>query len=147
MMWSGSVSSIPAIRTCRCLFRDRSIKRAETGEKGTSTTRCPGRCRRCSRICATSGGVFRECYNVAAGSTRCIPSTCTAFFFPSLSLFLHLPWACCACRPESHHRRIVTALGILERNGRRWFWMPMQRKSTGTRACVPEHISKTEGAQ
>lgn len=51
-------------------------------------------------ICATSGGVFRECYNVAGGIDQVIP------------VDVYVPG--CAARPESIIDGIVTALGILE---------------------------------
>ena len=51
-------------------------------------------------ICATSAGVFRECYNVAGGIDMVIP------------VDVYVPG--CAARPESIIDGIVTALGILE---------------------------------
>ena len=51
-------------------------------------------------ICACSGGVFRECYNVAGGIDQLIP------------VDVYVPG--CAARPESIIDGIVTALGILE---------------------------------
>jgi ech hydrogenase subunit C len=51
-------------------------------------------------ICATSGGVFRECYNVMGGTDKVIP------------VDVYVPG--CAARPESIIDGIVTALGILE---------------------------------
>jgi len=51
-------------------------------------------------ICATSAGVFRECYNVAGGIDKLIP------------VDVYVPG--CAARPESIIDGIVTALGILE---------------------------------
>jgi ech hydrogenase subunit C len=51
-------------------------------------------------ICATSGGIFRECYNVAGGIDMIIP------------VDVYVPG--CAARPESIIDGIVTALGILE---------------------------------
>jgi ech hydrogenase subunit C len=51
-------------------------------------------------ICATSGGVFRECYNVAGGIDQVIP------------VDVYVPG--CAARPESIIDGIVTALAILE---------------------------------
>ena len=52
-------------------------------------------------ICATSGGVFMECYNVAGGIDKIIP------------VDVYVPG--CAARPESIIDGIVMALGILER--------------------------------
>jgi ech hydrogenase subunit C len=52
-------------------------------------------------ICATSGGIFRECYNVAGGIDKIIP------------VDVYVPG--CAARPESIIDGIVMALGILER--------------------------------
>lgn len=52
-------------------------------------------------ICACSGGVFRECYNVAGGIDKIIP------------VDVYVPG--CAARPESIIDGIVVALGILER--------------------------------
>ena len=51
-------------------------------------------------ICACSGGVFRECYNVAGGIDKIIP------------VDVYVPG--CAARPESIIYGVVTALGILE---------------------------------
>ncbi|MCK9578884.1 MAG: NADH-quinone oxidoreductase subunit B family protein [Methanoregula sp.] len=51
-------------------------------------------------ICACSGGVFRECYNVAGGIDKLIP------------VDVYVPG--CAARPESIIDGIVTALGVLE---------------------------------
>ncbi len=51
-------------------------------------------------ICATSGGVFRECYNVSGGIDKIIP------------VDVYVPG--CAARPESIIDGVVTALGILE---------------------------------
>lgn len=51
-------------------------------------------------ICATSAGIFRECYNVAGGIDTTIP------------VDVYVPG--CAARPESIIDGIVTALGILE---------------------------------
>ena len=52
-------------------------------------------------ICACSGGVFRECYNVAGGIDKLIP------------VDVYVPG--CAARPEAIIDGIVTALGILEK--------------------------------
>ena len=52
-------------------------------------------------ICATSGGVFRECYNVAGGIDKLIPVDVYVMG--------------CAARPESIIDGIVAALGILEK--------------------------------
>ncbi|TAJ44738.1 NADH-quinone oxidoreductase subunit B family protein [Methanofollis fontis] len=51
-------------------------------------------------ICASSGGVFRECYNIAGGVDQVIP------------VDVYVPG--CAARPESIIDGIVQALGILE---------------------------------
>jgi len=51
-------------------------------------------------ICATSGGVFRECYNVLGGTDKLIP------------VDVYVPG--CAARPESIIDGIVKSLGILE---------------------------------
>jgi len=52
-------------------------------------------------ICATSGGVFRECYNVSGGIDTVIP------------VDVYVPG--CAARPESIIDGVVTGLGILEK--------------------------------
>jgi ech hydrogenase subunit C len=52
-------------------------------------------------ICATSGGIFRECYNVQGGVDKVIP------------VDVYVP--ACAARPEAIIDGVVTALGILER--------------------------------
>ena len=51
-------------------------------------------------ICATSGGVFRECYNIVGGIDKVIP------------VDVYVPG--CAARPESIIDGVVAALGILE---------------------------------
>ena len=51
-------------------------------------------------ICATSGGVFQECYNIKGGVDKVIP------------VDVYVPG--CAARPESIIDGIVKALGILE---------------------------------
>jgi ech hydrogenase subunit C len=51
-------------------------------------------------ICAATGGIFRECYNVLGGVEKVIP---VDVFVPG-----------CAARPESIIDGVVTALGILE---------------------------------
>jgi ech hydrogenase subunit C len=51
-------------------------------------------------ICATSGGVFRECYNVLGGTDKLIP------------VDVYVPG--CAARPESIIDGIIKSLGILE---------------------------------
>jgi len=51
-------------------------------------------------ICAASGGIFRECYNVLGGVDKVIP------------VDVYVPG--CAARPESIIDGVVTALGILE---------------------------------
>jgi ech hydrogenase subunit C len=51
-------------------------------------------------ICATSGGIFAECYNVRGGIDKVIP------------VDVYVPG--CAARPESIIDGVVQALGILE---------------------------------
>ena len=51
-------------------------------------------------ICATSGGIFRECYNVSGGIDTVIP------------VDIYVPG--CAVRPEAVIDGVVKALGILE---------------------------------
>ena len=51
-------------------------------------------------ICATTGGVFRQCYNIMGGIDTVIP------------VDVYVPG--CAARPESIIDGIVTALSILE---------------------------------
>lgn len=50
--------------------------------------------------CATSGGIFRECYNVQGGIDKVIP------------VDVYVPG--CAARPEAIIDGVVEALGILE---------------------------------
>ena len=52
-------------------------------------------------ICATSGGVFRECYNVMGGADKAVP------------VDLYVPG--CAVRPEAIIDAAVAAVGILEK--------------------------------
>lgn len=72
-------------------------------------------------ICATSGGVFRECYNVMGGTDKVIP------------VDVYVPG--CAARPESIIDGIVTALGILEEKRKK---MPL-----GGSEPVPHHKPHT----
>jgi NADH:ubiquinone oxidoreductase subunit B-like Fe-S oxidoreductase len=51
-------------------------------------------------ICATSGGVFSECYNVGGGVDKVLP------------VDVYVPG--CAARPESIIDGVVAALGVLE---------------------------------
>jgi ech hydrogenase subunit C len=52
-------------------------------------------------ICATSGGIFRTCYNVKGGIDKLLP------------VDVYVPG--CAARPESIIDGVVTALGVLEK--------------------------------
>lgn len=52
-------------------------------------------------VCATSGGVFKDCYNVLGGTDKVIP------------VDVYVPG--CAARPEMIIDGVVTALGILEK--------------------------------
>ena len=51
-------------------------------------------------ICATSGGIFRTCYNVSGGIDKVIP------------VDVYVPG--CAARPEAIIDGVVKALGVLE---------------------------------
>jgi ech hydrogenase subunit C len=51
-------------------------------------------------VCATSGGVFRECYNIVGGVDKVIP------------VDVYVPG--CAARPESIIVGVVKALAVLE---------------------------------
>ena len=51
-------------------------------------------------ICATSGGIFRECYNVLGGVDKVLP------------VDVYVPG--CAVRPESIIDAVVKGVGILE---------------------------------
>ncbi|NYT16385.1 MAG: NADH-quinone oxidoreductase subunit B family protein [Methanomicrobiales archaeon] len=72
-------------------------------------------------ICATSGGVFRECYNIMGGIDRIIP------------VDVYVPG--CAARPESIIDGIVKALGILEEKRAR-----MRQPDTGKKATGGETV-------
>ena len=52
-------------------------------------------------ICATSGGIFRECYNVKGGIDKVLP------------VDVYVPG--CAVRPEAIIDGVVRALGILDK--------------------------------
>jgi ech hydrogenase subunit C len=52
-------------------------------------------------ICATSGGIFRECYNVSGGIDKILP------------VDVYVPG--CAARPESIIDGVVQALGVLQK--------------------------------
>ncbi len=51
-------------------------------------------------ICATSGGIFRDCYNIVGGIDKVLP------------VDVYVPG--CAARPESIIDGIVKSLGVLE---------------------------------
>ncbi|MCE5297719.1 MAG: NADH-quinone oxidoreductase subunit B family protein [Methanoregulaceae archaeon] len=68
-------------------------------------------------ICATSGGVFRECYNVCGGIDKIIP------------VDVYVPG--CAARPESIIDGIVKSLGILEEKR-----LKMKNPDTGQSSTV-----------
>ena len=76
-------------------------------------------------ICACSGGVFRECYNVAGGIDKIIP------------VDVYVPG--CAARPESIIDGIVIALGILE--GKR------NAPQSGVNEQQPVELQQGGGAQ
>ena len=52
-------------------------------------------------ICATSGGIFRECYNVLGGADKIVP------------VDIYVPG--CAVRPEALIDAAVQAVGLLEK--------------------------------
>ncbi len=68
-------------------------------------------------ICATSGCVFRECYNVMGGIDKVIP------------VDVYVPG--CAARPESIIDGVVTALGILEKKKAEHKKAQKERKNAG----------------
>jgi ech hydrogenase subunit C len=84
-------------------------------------------------ICATSGGIFRECYNVAGGIDKVIPVDVYVMG--------------CACRPESIIDGIVTALGILEEKRTKMVLDADAKEDHRHAGLKPEHISQTRGAQ
>ncbi len=55
-------------------------------------------------ICATSGGIFRECYNILGGADKVLP------------VDVYVPG--CAARPESIIDGVVKALAVLEEKRR-----------------------------
>jgi ech hydrogenase subunit C len=69
-------------------------------------------------ICACSGGVFRECYNIAGGIDKIIP------------VDVYVPG--CAARPESIIDGIVTALGILEEKRKTMTKAPQESADNST---------------
>jgi ech hydrogenase subunit C len=84
-------------------------------------------------ICACSGGVFRECYNVAGGIDKVIP------------VDVYVPG--CACRPESIIDGIVTALGILEEKRTKMVLDADEKEYHRHAGLHPEHITQSGGAQ
>jgi ech hydrogenase subunit C len=52
-------------------------------------------------ICATSGGIFRECYNVLGGADKAVP------------VDVYVPG--CSVRPEALIDAVVQAVGILDK--------------------------------
>jgi ech hydrogenase subunit C len=66
-------------------------------------------------ICATSGGIFRTCYNVMGGIDKVIP------------VDVYVPG--CAARPEAIIDGVVKALGILEQKKAALKQKPMETKA------------------
>ncbi|HTL68073.1 MAG TPA: NADH-quinone oxidoreductase subunit B family protein [Lacunisphaera sp.] len=60
-------------------------------------------------ICAATGGIFRECYNVAGGIDSVIP------------VDVYVPG--CAARPEAIIDGVVQALGVLEKKQKERAWV------------------------
>jgi ech hydrogenase subunit C len=67
-------------------------------------------------ICATSGGIFRECYNILGGADAAIP------------VDVYVPG--CAVKPEAIIDGVVKALGILEEKVARYKKRRQMRKVT-----------------
>lgn len=65
-------------------------------------------------ICATSGGIFRDCYNVLGGADKVIP------------VDVYVPG--CAARPESIIDGIIKSLAVLEEKHRN---MKIKNKNKG----------------
>ena len=84
-------------------------------------------------ICACSGGVFRECYNVVGGIDKIIP------------VDVYVPG--CAARPESIIDGVVTALGILEQKRTKMVLDDEKKAHHRHPGLRPEHISQSGGAQ
>jgi len=72
-------------------------------------------------ICATSGGIFRECYNVMGGIDKVIP----------VDVYV----TGCAARPESIIDGVVQGLGILESKR-----LAMAEKRAGSRAKAGDAV-------
>lgn len=84
-------------------------------------------------ICACSGGVFRECYNVVGGIDKIIP------------VDVYVPG--CAARPESIIDGIVTALGILEEKRAKMVLDEEKKEHHRHPGVHPEHITQTGGVK
>jgi ech hydrogenase subunit C len=86
-------------------------------------------------ICATSGGIFRECYNVAGGIDAVIP------------VDVYVPG--CAVRPEAIIDGVVQALGILEAKralmATSSFAAGVMTIERATAADLPEQLAKVSG--
>jgi ech hydrogenase subunit C len=82
-------------------------------------------------ICACSGGVFRECYNISGGIDKLIP------------VDVYVPG--CAARPESIIDGIVTALGILEEKRKNMTNVP--QKSADNSASHNQNNQSAGGTQ
>ena len=65
-------------------------------------------------ICAASGGIFRECYNISGGIDSVIP------------VDVYVPG--CAARPEAIVDGVVQALGVLEQKHRDMKAAPQQHR-------------------
>lgn len=69
-------------------------------------------------ICATSGGIFRDCYAILGGADKAVP------------VDVYVPG--CAARPENIISGVVQAIAILEEKSRRHF--AKKRAARGVKA-------------
>lgn len=68
-------------------------------------------------VCATSGGIFRECYNILGGADVAIP------------VDVYVPG--CAARPEAIIDGVVTALGVLNEKAAAFKGKKKERAAVG----------------
>jgi ech hydrogenase subunit C len=73
-------------------------------------------------ICATSGGVFRECYNIMGGVDTVIP------------VDVYVPG--CAARPEAIIDGVVQALGVLEEKKKNMSAWPSEAQTASESAAA-----------
>jgi ech hydrogenase subunit C len=84
-------------------------------------------------ICATSGGIFAECYNVMGGANKVVP------------VDVYVPG--CAARPESIIDGVVQALSVLDIKRSRYLAVALKLKELDIDFALPEDAAEVLALQ